>query len=155
MANEFKQIIYPLQLICNQYWLINSQRLQEDFLSRTRLPSDNNSSFDEAGLLERSTRDGFKKEKVDEQSTPAELINDPCSATFLPATKAGCLGSGRATFSFTIIEMTSDIVVGRALPVCYPNFRLICEVPIPYSQVNVVRSASAEETEFKNTVLRY
>uniref|UniRef100_A0A6N2M5U1 Uncharacterized protein n=1 Tax=Salix viminalis TaxID=40686 RepID=A0A6N2M5U1_SALVM len=84
MANEFKQIIYPLQLICNQYWLINSQRLQEDFLSRTRLPSDNNSSFDEAGLLERSTRDGFKKEKV-----------------------------------------------------------------------NVVRSASAEETEFKNTVLRY
>uniref|UniRef100_A0A6N2M3R6 Uncharacterized protein n=1 Tax=Salix viminalis TaxID=40686 RepID=A0A6N2M3R6_SALVM len=138
------------------------------------------------------------------EGTPAELINDPCSATFLPATKAGCLGSGRATFSFTIIEMTSDIVgrsaglswtqmvlgfweshvfvydhgddirhcrpisrtfldtkesyvyvVGRALPVCYPNFRLICEVPIPYSQVNVVRSASAEETEFKNTVLRY
>ena len=47
------------------------------------------------------------------EGTPAELINDPGSATFLPATKAGCLGSGRATCSFTIMEITSDIV-GRS-----------------------------------------
>ncbi|KAJ6918086.1 hypothetical protein NC651_012341 [Populus alba x Populus x berolinensis] len=32
---------------------------------------------------------------------------------FLPATKAGCLGSGRATCSFTIMDITSDIV-GRS-----------------------------------------
>uniref|UniRef100_A0A6N2M3H0 Uncharacterized protein n=1 Tax=Salix viminalis TaxID=40686 RepID=A0A6N2M3H0_SALVM len=65
--------------------------------------------------------------------------------------------SSRITASALVVFGIEDerAVVGRALPVCYPNFRLICEVPIPYSQVNVVRSASAEETEFKNTVLRY